>query len=737
MAFPLPSAIPLTRCAAAVLTALAALPVALHAQTTAAEPEAKGLSAVTVTGNWLSNDVPNDEKVLEHPGARTIVDRQRIEESGASSVREALRLVPGVQVQDSNGTGGSDVSLNLGVRGLTARLSPRSYVLQDGIPVSYAPYGQPQLSLAPVALANMESVDVVRGAGSVRYGPQNVGGIINFTTRAIPKDFAASVSVGTEIYSQGGNTKTTPSFFVGGTNEAGLGVALLYSGTHGKGWRERNDKIDMDDLLLKANYRLTPNSNVSAALHHFEGSGLMAGGLTSAQYAANPFQSTRNYDQFDGRRTDGSLKYSYKDGRNSFEVLGYYVESFRGSYLERDATGANAGRRSLTSAPRSYHYYGIEPRYSRMFETGSVVQEVSVGYRYLRENSSEAALATAGTYVPGQVDAMALPLITNSTSQGGTTANAFYIDNRIDVGNWTITPGVRYERIRSFNNVTNLAANGTVTSTLAPTAAANEWLPTLSVLYRLNSQWSLFANAGKSFGPQQYAQLTQSANNQLYPESAKTYELGTHFKGEAWSGELTLFNIDFDKELFLDRPIGGGSTGIWTNLGATRHRGLESALRYDLGKAYAALKGLSLGMTYTYTQATSQAGDFAGRDLPLYSRQFATLSARYEVERWSFNADLSAQSKQRSPGSPGTSAAPRPYVTAEDANGNLGDIPGFATLGLRVGYQAGKELHKLRVAVGVKNLLDRRYFTRSTDNNGGGKYVGMPRTVYLQATLPF
>jgi outer membrane receptor for Fe3+-dicitrate len=32
-------------------------------------------------------------------------------------LREALRLVPGVQVQDSNGTGGSDISLNLSVRG--------------------------------------------------------------------------------------------------------------------------------------------------------------------------------------------------------------------------------------------------------------------------------------------------------------------------------------------------------------------------------------------------------------------------------------------------------------------------------------------------------------------------------------------------------------------------------------------------------------------------------------------
>ena len=331
-----------------------------------------------------------------------------------------------------------------------------------------------------MALGNLESIDVVRGAGSVRYGPQNVGGIINFTTRAIPKTFAAEASIGTEIYGHSGNTKTSPSLFVGGTNEAGLGLALLYSGTHGKGWRSSNDRTDVDDLLLKGSYQLTSKSSLSASLHHFEGKGQMPGGLTTKQYAADPFQSTRNYDQFTGRRTDGSLKYSYKDGRDNFEVLSYYVDSFRGSYIERDATGANAGKRSLTAAPRNYSYYGVEPRYSRIFETGSVVQEVSVGYRYLKEKSSETALATSGFYVPGQVNAMALPLNVTQTSQGGTTANAFYIDNRIDVGNWTITPGVRYERIRSFNNVVDY--KGSTAAAIYPTAAANEWLPTLSVL---------------------------------------------------------------------------------------------------------------------------------------------------------------------------------------------------------------------------------------------------------------
>jgi Fe(3+) dicitrate transport protein len=39
-------------------------------------------------------------------------------------------------------------------------------------------------------------------------------------------------------------------------------------------------------------------------------------------------------------------------------------------------------------------------------------------------------------------------------------------------------------------------------------------------------------------------------------------------------------------------------------------------------------------VSYTFTQATSQAGPFAGRDLPLYSRHTAGLSARYAMERW-------------------------------------------------------------------------------------------------------
>lgn len=208
--------------------------------------------------------------------------------------------------------------------------------------------------------------------------------------------------------------------------------------------------------------------------------------------------------------------------------------------------------------------------------------------------------------------------------------------------------------------------------------------------------------------------------------------MGTHFNGGGWKGELTLFNINFDDELQLRGGTNGGSDA-WTNLGATRHRGLETGLSYDLGELSAALSGMSLYGTYTYTQATYKAGVFEGRDLPFYSRNVASLGARYTRNQWTYNVDTFLQSKQRSPGSPDPGAT---YQTAESANGAYGDIPGYGTVHVRAAYDFGKQMHNLNIALGVKNLFDKRYFTRSTDNNAG-KYVGMPRTVYLQASLAY
>ena len=150
--------------------------------------------------------------------------------------------------------------------------------------------------------------------------------------------------------------------------------------------------------------------------------------------------------------------------------------------------------------------------------------------------------------------------------------------------------------------------------------------------------------------------------------------------------------------------------------------------------------GLSVYGSLTYTRATYE-GDipsFKGRDLPLYSRQVATAGVRYEVDRWTYNLDAFAQSMQRAPGLSTDSQGnfTHNYITEPSADGQYGDIPGYVTWNARVGYDFGPQASNLKLGLGVKNLFDKQYFTRSSDNNSG-IYVGQPRTLFMQASVGF
>lgn len=707
-----------------LLASAIAFALPTHAAETSTSTTADRTDNLTVVGNWLDNADP-DSVVLDHPGARTIVSSQQVKEKGAETVSEALRGIPGVQVQENNGTGGSDVSLNVGVRGLTSRLSPRSTIMMDGVPLAAAPYGQPQLSMAPLSMGNIQSIDVIRGGTAVRYGPQNVGGVINFVSKEIPKTFGGGVSTQTEGAEHGG-LKTLTSASIGGTADNGFGAELLYSGLHGQGYRANNDNTDIDDFMLKTRYDFTDKDQLTANFHYYNASAGMPGGLTAAQYKANPFQSVRRYDQFEGRRQDMSFKYRHQEEDSQLEVLTYFTKSFRTSDIQSGiGTGVNLGKSRLAAAPRHYTTWAVEPSYSRMFRIWDMAHEVTVGYRYLNETSDEKGYRS-GWYDPDTT--FSTPDAKENYyqhSSGGSEAHAVYIDDAVNVGNWTITPGVRYENIKT--HVSDGFAN------IDRNKSYSEPLPSLNVMYHLSDSWKLFANANTSFGSLQYFQLTRGGSGGqpapgLEPEKAYTYEVGTRYDDTVVKAELTAFYIDFNNQLqYINNTIG------WTTLGATRHEGIELALNYDLSEWAPALEGMSLYTTYTYTKATAQKGEFAGKDLPFYSRQVFTVGSRYQTGNWVWNLDGFAQSGQRSPGS---ADAGNGYITEETPDGQYGDIPGWMVWNARGEYDFGPAWSNLTLGAGVKNLFDQRYFTRSTDNNYG-KYVGEPRTYFVQASVKF
>lgn len=676
----------------------------LQPTSTPAVPASIELGASTVVGDWLGEAAQTD--VFEHPGARDVIRREDFERQGATSARDVLNRIPGVNAPENNGTGSHDMAMNFGIRGLNPRLATRSTVLMDGIPVPFAPYGQPQLSFAPVSMGNMDAVDVVRGGGAVRYGPQNVGGIVNFVTRAIPD--APTVKAGFQTQTSPSSShdgfKTTGNVLAGGTADNGLGGALLYSGTRGGDWREHSD-TRIDDLILKGNYAIDDANSVHAMAQYYEGEADMPGGLSTAAYKADPYQSTRPNDKFWGRRTLVNVGYRYQQERREFTVNSFFTKTLRSGYLDQGTF--------LSLSPREYWVRGIETRFSQGFDLGNTTHEVGVGYRYINEAGHELRYRTP-------IAANQLPT-TNSRNdrdtRGETEAHAFFIDDKIDIGKWTFTPGIRYEMIeqQQTNLLTHVKYKGDY----------NTPLPALNVLYHVNDSWNLYANTEGSFGSVQYSQMpNRVSGGEVKPEKARTWELGTRYDNGNLRAEIGAFLINFNNQYDSNQ-----TTDTVIARGKTRHQGIEASVNYALEGVSPILSGFDVYATYAYVDATiREEGPNKGNRVPFSSKNKGTLGIGYTQGPWKANLDSSYQTDQ---------FADNANTRAESADGSTGKIPGYMVFSSRVGYDFGPQLADLNVAVGIKNILNHEYFTRSFDDNNKGKYVGEPRTVYLQTSVAF
>ncbi|MGI9139622.1 MAG: TonB-dependent receptor plug domain-containing protein, partial [Gemmatimonadaceae bacterium] len=128
------------------------------------------------------------------PGSAAVISARELHAMQPLSANEALRTLPGVHVQDEEGVG---LRANVGIRGLDPDRSRTLLVLEDGVPVALAPYGEPEMYYSP-PIDRMNRVELVKGSGSILFGPQTIGGVLNYVTADAP-----SVATG-RVSAQGG-----------------------------------------------------------------------------------------------------------------------------------------------------------------------------------------------------------------------------------------------------------------------------------------------------------------------------------------------------------------------------------------------------------------------------------------------------------------------------------------------------------------------------------------------------
>ena len=121
------------------------------------------------------------QRVDQSPVPVTVIDRQEIKASGARDILALLRLVPGMIVaHDSGITGSADFIFG-------DRYARRMQVLIDGRSVYTPIFGQVDWSTLPVAIEDIERIEVVRGPDPSAYGANSFLGVINIITRK-PQD---------------------------------------------------------------------------------------------------------------------------------------------------------------------------------------------------------------------------------------------------------------------------------------------------------------------------------------------------------------------------------------------------------------------------------------------------------------------------------------------------------------------------------------------------------------------
>lgn len=144
------------------------LPVGVAAQTSGEQSTPP--QEMLVTANrfaQFSHDILN---------AHTLMDRDFIEQSGASSLFDLLKTVPGVQMART-GTDGAQTSLFM--RGSN---SNHTLILLDGVRLNTASEGAARLENIP--LSHIERVEVIRGPQSSVYGADAIGGVIQIFSRS-------------------------------------------------------------------------------------------------------------------------------------------------------------------------------------------------------------------------------------------------------------------------------------------------------------------------------------------------------------------------------------------------------------------------------------------------------------------------------------------------------------------------------------------------------------------------
>ncbi|MCC3155478.1 TonB-dependent receptor plug domain-containing protein [Hymenobacter sp. BT770] len=626
-----------------------------------------------------------------------VLEARTIEQFSPAALTQAVNTLPGVRLEER-----ATASYRLSIRGSTLR-SPFGVrnvkVYYNGIPYTEASGSTPLNLLDPAIIGRLE---VLKGpAGSV-YGA-GTGGVALFGTPEVAAG-TSRVAAGATVGSYGLRRST----IIAETGSAASSVRAQYAHQELDGYRVQS-ALRRDVFALDARTVASPKTTLAAHFLYTDINYQLPGGLTRAQYAADPRQArpgtatapgTVAQQAFYASRT-GLLglthDYRFNEQLNLQTTLYGSGTAIRTPYLvdyERNTALGLGGRTALS------YRTALAGRVLRLQGGGEWQGSFASGRSYQNNAGTPGALryddeiTTATGFVFAQAD-YALPadlLLTVAASY-----------NRL------------HYRIARVSNVATRPTDYRFSRDFRP-----EVSPRVALLKEFSPILSVYASVSTGFSPPTIEEIRPSdasLNGELQAERGTSYEVGArgNFFTNRLVYELTAFDLELRQTVVSSTTDQG--TVVFRNTGSTHQRGLEAALSGWLwqaapvpGATPAAPTGLRVWASYAYNNFHFGSYPSGGQDLSgnrLTGTTPHTLSAGLDFSHatgFYLNPNLSHQAR----------------VVLNDANTE--EASGYWVFGARGGWRRTRGRLETNIYAGLDNASNRKYSLGNDLNAFGGRY---------------
>lgn len=748
----------------AAIAASLAMPV-VHADTNAAAPEQK-MQEVVVTGqNGSDFQVKKSASdkftapLLDTPKAVTVIPTEVISQTGATSLTDALRTVPGITVGAAEG--GQPVGDNLFIRGYNAQTD--TYI--DGIRDSGSQSRE---------IFALEQIEVVKGPNSAYGGRSSAGGSINMVSKtAKAETFSnASVGLGTAKYRRAtvdvnrmlGDNAAVRLNLMGHENH----VAGHHDEVYGNRW----------GFAPSVAFGLAGPTKVNLSYYHYRSSELPDAGVpfdnpftTGANVARNgvgkpvnvpsdTFYGLVDRDFRDTKSDIGTIdiKHEFRNGLAFRNVTRYgktgneYVytlpDDSKGNVVLngtvwRRHNSRNAETESLANASSltgSFVAAGIK----HSFTTGVEVSRELTDRATYNFNPGTNNPKTKGTNCPttgaetlyncttlynpnpydpwtaGQVRSVA----PNDSKVHTNTRSAYGFDTIEFNPQWLLNLGLRWDEYRSSLHTNANTAATPVVAAIDAENKSNFGSYQAGLVYKPAANSSIYLSYGTSSTPpgndggDGVDGLTVAIQN-LKPQDSKNFELGT--KWEILARKLSISGAVFSSKMNNARVT--NVDGTTANIGKKSVRGVELGVSGALSANWQVFGG------YTWLDAeledncfvnlgTSAAPNYVtckGNAFPATPKQSASLWTSYTVM----------------PGlviGGGVNAVSKVWSNVQ----NTKFVPGYTRVDAMASYDVNKNIS---LQLNLQNLTDKLYYDKVGSNHYAG--VGVGRTAILTANFRY